>query len=88
MWRDQCGVVMQEGQLFSGTIADNISMGREKNYNAVIKAAGIANIDEFINGLPLQYSSEIGAEGIALSAGQEQRILLARAVYKNPSYLF
>jgi len=88
MWRDRCGVVMQEGQLFSGTIADNISMGREKNYKAIIKAAGIASIDEFIESLPMQYSTEIGAEGIGLSAGQEQRILLARAVYKNPSYLF
>ena len=88
MWREKCGVVMQEGQLFSGTIADNISMGQEKNHKAIIKAAGIANIDAFINSLPMQYSTEIGAEGIALSAGQEQRILLARAVYKNPSYLF
>jgi ATP-binding cassette subfamily B protein len=88
MWRDKCGVVMQEGQLFSGTIADNIAMGQEKNYNAIVKAAGIADIAELINTLPMQYSTEIGAEGIAVSAGQKQRVLLARAVYKNPSYLF
>ena len=87
-WREKCGVVMQEGQLFSGTIADNIAMGHDKDYDAIVKAANIANIDEFINTLPNRYMTEIGAEGVSLSVGQEQRILLARAVYKNPSYLF
>jgi ATP-binding cassette subfamily B protein len=87
-WREKCGVVMQGGHLFSGTIADNISMGHDKDPNAVIKAAVIANINEFITSLPKGYMTEIGAEGVALSAGQTQRILLARAVYKNPSYLF
>ena len=88
MWRKKCGVVMQDGQIFSGTIADNISLGEEKNYADILKAAQIANIDEFINSLPLGFMTEIGAEGTPLSAGQTQRILLARAVYKNPSYLF
>ncbi|MEO6166224.1 MAG: peptidase domain-containing ABC transporter [Chitinophagales bacterium] len=88
MWRRKCGVVMQDGQIFNGTIADNISLGEEKNYGAIIKAARIANIDEFINSLALGFMTEIGAEGSPLSAGQTQRILLARAVYKNPSYLF
>ena len=87
-WRGKCGVVMQDGQLFSGTIADNIAMGQDKDEKAVIKAAVIANINEFIASLPKGYMTEIGAEGIPLSAGQSQRILLARAVYKNPSYLF
>jgi ATP-binding cassette, subfamily B, bacterial len=87
-WREKCGVVMQEGQLFSGTIADNIALGQHKYYEAIISAATIANINDFIDTLPMQYLTEIGAEGIALSAGQQQRILLARAVYKNPSYLF
>ena len=87
-WRGKCGVVMQDGQLFSGTIADNISMGQDKDYNAVAKAARIACLDEFIGSLPLGYMTEVGSEGISLSAGQVQRILLARAVYKNPSYLF
>ena len=79
---------MQDGQLFSGTIADNISMGQEKDHPAVAKAAKIACLDEFIGSLPLGYLTEVGSEGISLSAGQVQRILLARAVYKNPSYLF
>ncbi|MBD0331820.1 MAG: peptidase domain-containing ABC transporter [Chitinophagaceae bacterium] len=88
MWREKCGVVMQDGQLFSGTIADNIAMGNEKNFGAIVKAAEIANIHEFINALPKGYMTEIGAEGVSLSSGQTQRMLLARAVYKSPSYLF
>lgn len=88
MWREKCGVVMQDGQLFSGTIADNITMGHDKNYDAIIRAASIANIDEFIETLPKRYLTEIGSEGNMLSTGQTQRILLARAVYKNPAYLF
>lgn len=88
MWREKCGVVMQDGQLFSGTIADNIAMGNEKNFGAIVKAAEIANIHEFINALPKGYMTEIGAEGVSLSSGQTQRMLLARAIYKNPSYLF
>ena len=86
-WREKCGVVMQDGHLFSGTIADNISMGHDQDQGAVMKAAVIANIHEFITSLPKEYMTEIGAEGIPLSAGQSQRILLARAVYKNPAYL-
>lgn len=87
-WREKCGVVMQDGQLFSGTIADNIAMGNEKNYGAIVKAAQIASIHEFVDALPKGYLTEIGMEGMTLSTGQTQRILLARAVYKNPSYLF
>jgi ATP-binding cassette subfamily B protein len=87
-WRGKCGVVMQNGQLFSGTIADNISMGHEKDFNAILKASRIANCDEFIDSLPMGFMTEVGSEGVALSVGQTQRILLARAVYKNPSYLF
>jgi len=87
-WREKCGVVMQDGQLFSGTIADNIAMGQDKDHKAIIKAATIANIGEFVSSLPKGYMTEIGAEGISLSEGQSQRILLARAIYKNPSYLF
>jgi ATP-binding cassette, subfamily B, bacterial len=74
--------------LFCGTIADNIAMGQDKDQKAVIKAAVIVNINEFVASLPKGYMTEIGAEGIPLSAGQSQRILLARAIYKNPSYLF
>ena len=87
-WRGQCGVVMQDGQLFSGTIADNIALGSVKNHQAIVRAARIACIDEFISSMPLGYRTEVGDEGTAVSMGQVQRILLARAVYKNPSYLF
>jgi ATP-binding cassette subfamily B protein len=88
-WRDKCGVVMQEGYIFSDTIANNIAVGvehidKEKLRNAVT----IANIKEHIESLPLGYNTKIGMEGIGLSTGQKQRILIARAVYKNPDYLF
>ncbi len=89
MWRKNCGTVMQDGFIFSDTIANNIAVGeefpdKEKLYNAV----KTANILEFIEGLPLRYNTKIGQEGIGLSQGQKQRILIARAVYKNPAYLF
>lgn len=87
-WRDKCGVVSQAGMMFSGTIADNISLGHEKVEESIRKAGHIACIDEFINTLAKGYQTEVGAEGISLSSGQTQRILLARAIYKNPSYLF
>lgn len=87
-WREKCGVVMQNGMIFNGTIADNISLGQEKDSEAILKAARIANIDEFIESLSKGYMTEVGNEGVPLSTGQTQRILLARAVYKNPTYLF
>ncbi len=88
-WRDQCGVVMQEGFIFGNTIAKNIAVGvatidKEKLAHAVT----IANIREFIEELPLSYNTKIGSEGMGLSTGQKQRILIARAVYKNPKCLF
>ena len=86
-WRQQCGVVMQDGQLFSGTIASNISMGQEQDFDKVMRAAQIANCDEFILALPLGFMTAVGDEGNSLSAGQTQRILLARAVFKDPDYL-
>lgn len=87
-WRKHCGVVLQDGELLSGTIADNITLGNEKDYDRMIEAARIANIDGFINSLPMNYMAKVGMEGIQVSKGQKQRILLARAVYKNPAYLF
>ncbi|HLF62740.1 MAG TPA: peptidase domain-containing ABC transporter [Saprospiraceae bacterium] len=87
-WRQKCGVVMQDGQLFSGTIASNISMGQEQDFDKIMRAAQIANCDEFILALPLGFLTEVGDEGNSLSAGQTQRILLARAVFKDPDYLF
>jgi ATP-binding cassette subfamily B protein len=88
-WRDKCGVVMQEGYIFNDTIANNIAVGvdvvdKEKLKHAVF----VANIKEFVDALPLGYNTKIGMEGIGISTGQKQRILIARAVYKNPDYLF
>jgi len=88
-WRKQCGVVMQDGFIFSDSIAKNIAPGveiidKEQLLNAVITA----NIREFIESLPLSYNTKIGNEGHGLSQGQKQRILIARAVYKNPAFVF
>ena len=88
-WRQKCGVVMQEGFIFSDTIARNIAPGddvidKKKLENAV----NIANIKEYIESLPLSYNTKIGSEGSGLSQGQKQRILIARAVYKDPEFIF
>lgn len=88
-WRRNCGVVMQEGFIFSTTIAKNIGvMDENPDYERLVYAANLANIDSFINSLPLGYETKIGSEGMGLSSGQKQRILIARAIYKNPSYIF
>ncbi|MCK4677261.1 MAG: peptidase domain-containing ABC transporter [Bacteroidales bacterium] len=89
MWRDLCGTVMQDGFLFSDSIAGNIAVSDEiVDKEKLLQAVKVANIQEFIESLPLAYNTKIGAEGIGLSQGQKQRILIARAVYKNPEYLF
>lgn len=87
--RENCGVVMQDGFIFSDTIERNIATGDE-NINKVKlqNAVKIANIEEFVNSLPLGYNTKIGASGNGISGGQKQRILIARAVYKNPHYIF
>jgi ATP-binding cassette, subfamily B, bacterial len=88
-WRNHCGVVMQEGYIFSNTIARNITMGEDTiDKNKILQAVDIANIKDFIEQLPLSYNTKIGMEGLGLSTGQKQRILIARAVYKNPDCLF
>ncbi|MCE9539156.1 MAG: peptidase domain-containing ABC transporter [Bacteroidetes bacterium] len=88
-WRYKCGVVMQEGYIFSDTIANNIAVGADTIDKKKLRhAVTIANIKEHIESLPLGYNTKIGMEGIGLSTGQKQRILIARAVYKNPDYLF
>ena len=88
-WRDQCGAVMQDGYLFSESIARNIAVDDgEIDKSRLLLAARIANIEEFIERLPLKYNTVIGPDGQGVSQGQRQRILIARAVYKDPSYLF
>lgn len=88
-WRKKCGVVMQDGFIFSDTIARNIAPGVERIDKAkLLHAAGIANIRDYIEALPLGYNTKIGQEGIGLSQGQKQRILIARAVYKEPEVVF
>ena len=88
-WRKRCGAVMQDGFIFSESIAKNIAQGEEViDTERLKKAALIANIHDFIMSLPLKYNTVIGSEGQNLSQGQKQRILIARAVYKNPDFLF
>lgn len=88
-WREQCGVVMQDGFIFSDTIANNIAPGADiVDKNRLLHAAKVANIAEFIDTLPLGYNTKIGGEGHGLSQGQKQRILIARSVYKNPKFIF
>jgi ATP-binding cassette subfamily B protein len=87
-WRDKCGVVMQDGHIFSGTIAQNIAVNGEPDVQKLLHAVHVANISDFIYGLPLGFSSKIGNTGNGISAGQKQRILIARAVYKDPSFIF
>jgi len=89
IWRSYCGVVTQESFIFSDSIAKNIALGDERPDPAKLQiAVKIANIEEFIESLPSGYNSKIGNEGIGLSQGQKQRILIARAVYKNPPFVF
>lgn len=88
-WRTQCGAVMQDGYIFSESIAKNIAISdNEINIIKLEEAARIANIDDFISNLPLSYNTVVGQEGQGVSQGQRQRILIARAVYKNPQFIF
>lgn len=87
-WRGRCGVVMQEGYIFSDTIAGNIGVIDDNpDMNRVREAVDVANIGEFIESLPLRYNTKIGVDGHGLSTGQKQRILIARAAYKDAKYL-
>ncbi|WP_082018459.1 peptidase domain-containing ABC transporter [Pedobacter kyungheensis] len=88
-WRGQCGVVMQDGFIFSDTIAKNIAVADEYPDIAKLQhAIKVANISDLIEKLPLGLNTKIGAEGNGISQGQKQRILIARAVYKDPAYIF
>ena len=88
-WRDKCGVVMQEGYIFNESIAENVALGEDNiDKEKLGYAVTIANIKDFIESLPLAYNTKIGMEGVGMSTGQKQRILIARAVYKNPDIIF
>ena len=92
-WRAQCGVVMQDGYIFSDTIANNISESEPGYFttldtNKLEHAVYVANLNDFIENLPLGFNTMIGAKGNGISQGQRQRLLIARAVYKNPEFLF
>ncbi len=88
-WRRHCGVVMQDGVIFSESIARNIAVDDgEIDVKRLEQAARIANIHSYVTGLPLKYETIIGRDGVGLSQGQKQRILIARAVYKNPDFIF
>lgn len=88
-WRRHCGVVMQDGVIFSEPIARNIAVSDEDiDRDRLEAAARIANIHDHIMSLPLKYDTKVGRDGVGLSQGQRQRILIARAVYKNPDFIF
>lgn len=89
LWRSNTGAVMQDGFIFSDTIANNIAVAADKIDNERLKTAvETANIRDFIDSLPLGYNTKIGMEGNGISQGQRQRMLIARTVYKNPHYIF
>ncbi len=88
-WRRQCGAVMQDGVIFSESIARNIAVDdNEIDDERMRRAAATACIGDYIESLPLKYDTLIGRDGVGLSQGQKQRILIARAIYKNPDFIF
>jgi ATP-binding cassette subfamily B protein len=88
-WRQNCGIVLQDGFIFSDTIERNIATGDEQiDYQRLEQAIQVANIKDFVESLPIGLKTKLGASGNGISGGQRQRILIARAVYKNPNYIF
>ena len=88
-WRSVCGAVLQDGYIFNDSIARNVAVGDDNiDYDRLIQSCRIANIHYFIESLPSGYYTKLGVDGMGISQGQRQRILIARAVYKNPEYLF
>ena len=88
-WRSKCGTVMQEGFVFSDSIAANVAESDDSiRFAQLDKALQIANIEDFVLSLPFSYHTKIGAKGMGISQGQRQRLLIARAVYKDPDFLF
>jgi len=89
LWRENCGAVMQDGFIFSESIAKNVAESEDTvDKSKLLQAVKTANIQEFVESLPLGYNTKVGLRGNGLSQGQKQRLLIARAVYKNPTYLF
>ncbi len=89
LWRNKCGAVLQDGFIFSDTIVNNIVINEEDyNQEKLLHAVNAANIREFVESLPLGYNTRIGGDGHGLSQGQRQRLLIARAIYKDPEYIF
>lgn len=88
LWREQIGSVMQNGYIFSDTIANNICVYDKKDKKRLDQALAQVNLKQFVESLPHGYNTKIGNEGLQLSQGQRQRILLARVIYKNPRYIF
>ncbi len=89
LWREKCAAVMQDGFIFSDSIARNIAVGEESiDKKRLAHAVKVANLKDLVENLPLGYNTKIGQEGHGLSQGQKQRILIARTVYKNPEFLF
>lgn len=88
-WRSRCGAVMQEGIIFSESIARNIAVDDgDIDSERLREAARTVNIHDFILSLPLGYDTLVGPDGVGLSQGQKQRLLIDRAVYKNPQFIF
>lgn len=88
-WLRYCGVVMQNGYVFSGTIIENIALSETNpDEDKVREAARLACIDDYFSSLPMGYHTRLGNAGLELSGGQKQRLFIARAVYKNPQFLF
>lgn len=88
-WRRRCGVVMQDGVIFSESIERNIAVDDgDVSPERLHAAAEMANVSEYVSKLPMKYKTKVGKDGIGLSQGQKQRILIARAIYKNPDFIF
>lgn len=88
-WRRQCGIVLQDGYIFSGTIGENIALGdTDPDKNRLWEAANVACLNDFTEKLPMKFDTKIGGTGTGISGGQKQRILIAKAVYQNPKFIF